>query len=107
MLDDLLGHMVGEVAFGRLGRSRRAQLLCRLFFGLLGAALGMTGAFYFLRNPPDTTNAAMVASMIAVFLSLSAFSLFNIGMARPWRWPGLCFVASFVSMILSRLVFGR
>ena len=41
MLDDLLGHLVGEVAFGRLGRSRRAQLLCRLFFGLLGAAASL------------------------------------------------------------------
>lgn len=107
MLDDLLGHLVGEVAFGRLSRSRRAQLLFRLFFGLLGAALGLIGANFFLTGPPDTRNIPMYASTIAVFLSLSAFSLFNIGMARPWKWPGVCFVASFVSMILSRLVFGR
>jgi hypothetical protein len=107
VLDDLLGHLVGEVAFGRLGRSRRAQLLFRLSFGLLGAVLGLIGALFFLTNPPDTSNTPMYASMIAVFLSLACFSLFNIGMARPWKWPGLCFVASFVSLFVTRLVFGR
>ena len=45
MLDNLLGELFGEVVFGRLGKSRRAQLLVRVFFGLLGAALGIVGAF--------------------------------------------------------------
>lgn len=106
MLDDLLGQLVGEAAFGRLGRSRRAQLIFRLFFGLLGAALGLTGAIYTWRRPIVTTSVAMHASMIAVFLSLACFSLFNVGMARPWRWPGICFVVSFVLMFVTRIAFG-
>ena len=69
--------------------------------------LGVIGAVFFLRDPPKTTNIPMVASMIAVFLSLACFSLFNIGMARPWRWPGICFVASFVSLFVTRILFGR
>ncbi len=106
MLDDLLGQVLGEAAFGRLGHSRRAQLMFRLFFGVLGAALGLIGAIYMWRRPTVTTNVAMHASMIAVFLSLSCFSLFNVGMARSWRWPGICFVVSFVSMFVARIAFG-
>ena len=106
MFDDLLGELVGEAAFGRLGRSRRAQLLFRLFFGLLGAGLGLGGAIYFARTQPVGGNPAMWLSMIAVFLSLSCFSLFNIGMARPWKWPGLAFVGSFVALFVARILFG-
>jgi hypothetical protein len=32
--------------------------------------------------------------------------LFNVGMARPWRWPGICFVVSFVLMFVTRIAFG-
>ena len=39
MIDDLLGELFGEAVFGRLSRSRRGQLLTRLFFGLLGALI--------------------------------------------------------------------
>lgn len=106
MLDDLVGEIVGEAAFGRLSRSRRAQLLFRLFFGLLGAALGLMGALHFVRSPPDTTNTPMYASMIALFVSLACLSLFNVGMARPWRWPGLCFVVSLVLLFVTRIAFG-
>lgn len=106
MLDELLGQVLGEAAFGRLGYSRRAQLIFRLFFGVLGAALGLIGAIYTWRRPTVTTNIAMHASMIAVFLSLACFSLFNVGMARQWRWPGICFVVSFVVMFVARMAFG-
>ena len=37
MFDDWLSELFGEAVFGRLGHSRRAQLLARMFFGLLGA----------------------------------------------------------------------
>ena len=106
MLDDMLGELLGEAAFGRLSRSRRAQLLFRLFFGLLGAGLGLIGVIHFVRTPPATSNTAMYMSMIAMFVSLSCFSLFNIGMARPWKWPGIWFVLSFVSLFVTRIAFG-
>jgi hypothetical protein len=105
MLDDLLGHVVSEAAFG-LGRSRRAQLLLRLFFGLLGAGLGAAGAAYFASHPPRQASGPMLSSIVALFVSLACFSLFNIGLARPWKWPGICFVVSFVSLFVTRILFG-
>lgn len=107
MLDDLIGQLVGEAAFGRLDPSHRVKLIVRLFFGLLGAGLGAAGAIYMLRTPPTTTNLPMLASMIAMFASLGAFFLFNVGMARAWKWPGLAFAASFVAMFVARIALGR
>ena len=106
MLDDLIGQLVGEAAFGRLNPSARAKLIVRLFFGLLGAGLGAAGAIYMVTNPPATTNTALVVSMVAMFLALGCFFLFNVGMARPWKWPGLAFVASFVAMFFARIALG-
>jgi hypothetical protein len=40
MIDDLLGELFGEAVFGRLGRSRPAQLLARLFFDPSGHSWG-------------------------------------------------------------------
>jgi len=37
MIDEFLVHIFGEAVFGRIGHSKRAQLLARLGFGLLGA----------------------------------------------------------------------
>lgn len=106
MLDDLIGHLVGEAMFGRLSPSRRAQLLFRLFFGLLGAGLGVTGLVYFLTRADVTINPALRASMAGMFLGLACFSLCNVGFRRPWRWPGALFIASFVAMFIVRLGFG-
>jgi Ni/Fe-hydrogenase subunit HybB-like protein len=105
MLDDLLAGLFGEAIFGRLPASRRAQLVARLFFGLLGAGLGITGAIYIVRTA-RTQNLAMLASMAAVFGFLACFCLFNVALGRTWRWPGLLFVVSFVMLLLSRLLLG-
>jgi hypothetical protein len=104
MIDDLLGELFGEAVFGRLSRSRRAQLLARLFFGALGALLG--SALHFTVGRRDVTNPVMQASMIAVFLFLACFSLFNVALGRRWRWPGVCFALSFVGLFAARILFG-
>lgn len=106
MIDDILAGIFGEVVLGRLSNSRRAQLLARLLFGLLGAGLGATGAVHFLLRRDLTANAGMDASMVAVFVFLASFSLFNIALARSWRWPGLGFVASFLALFATRILFG-
>lgn len=104
MIDDLLGELFGEAVFGRLSRSRRAQLLARLFFGLLGALLGLIGAWHFTVGRRDVTNPVMQTSIIAIFLFLACFSLFNVALGRRWRWPGICFALSLVGLFAARIL---
>ena len=106
MTDDLLGELFGEAVFGRLSRSRRAQLLARLFFGLLGALLGLIGAWHFTVGRREVTNPVIQTSMIAIFLFLACFSLFNVALGRRWRWPGICFALSFVGLFAARILLG-
>lgn len=106
MIDDILADLFGEAVFGRLSRSRRAQLLFRLFFGLLGAGLGVAGAVHFALKTDLTQNFAMRFSMIALFVFLACFSLFNVALGRKWRWPGVLFVFSFASLFATRIIFG-
>lgn len=107
MLDDILSELVGEAVFGRLGRSERAKLVARLFFGVLGAALCAAGAVYMMLRPGRTTNLPMFACLIGVFGFLACFWLFNVALLRKWRWPGVMFAASFVGMFVARILFGR
>ena len=102
----MLASLFGEVLLGRLAPSRRAKLLGRLFFGLLGMALGVAGAVHMSRRFGDLQNPAMRTSMVAVFVFLACFSLFNVALGRAWRWPGVLFVASFVSLFITRIAFG-
>ena len=105
MIDDLVGHLLGEAAFGRLSRTRQAQLIARLFFGLIGAALGVAGALYMLRSP-QTTNVSFLLSTVALFVSMAAFWLFNVALGRRWKWPAVTFGLSFVLMFVTRIAFG-
>jgi hypothetical protein len=108
MIDDLLAELFGQAVLGGLGRSRRAQLLCRVFFGLLGAGLGIAGAVHFgVSGGNDITNEALHASVIALFVFLAAFFLFNVALGRRWKWPGIGFVLSFVALFATRILFGR
>jgi hypothetical protein len=106
MIDDLLAELFGEAVFGRSSRSRRAQLRARLFFGVLGALLGLAGALHFTVGRREVSNPVMQAGMIAVFLFLACFSLFNVALGRRWRWPGICFALSFVGLFAARILFG-
>jgi hypothetical protein len=106
MIDDILAGIFGEVLLGNRGTSRRAQLLARLFFGLLGAGLGAAGAIHFLRQPDLTNNTARRLSIVVLFVALGCFFLFNVALARKWLWPGLLFVVSFVSLFITRIAFG-
>jgi uncharacterized membrane protein len=105
MIDEILAGIFGEAVFGRIGHSRRAELVARLFFGVLGAGLGLVGAVHVAQRI-DTPNRVMSASMVAAFLFLSCFSLFNVALARAWRWPGTLFLVSLAAVIVSRLALG-
>jgi len=106
MIDEMLGHLFGEAVFGRLNHSRRAQLLFRLFFGLLGATLGVIGAVHFALRTGFTANGALRVSIVLVFVFLAGFSLCNIALGRKWRWPAVFFVLSFLAMFATRILFG-
>jgi hypothetical protein len=106
MIDEMLGQLFGEAVFGKLGNSRRAQLLIRVFLGLLGTTLGIIGAFHFALRTGFTANGALRVSIIMVFVFLAGFSLFNIGLGRKWRWPGVLFVLSFLAVFVTRILFG-
>ncbi len=105
VVDDILVEIFGRAVFGRLGESRRAQLLARVFFGLLGTVLCTAGAVHFVRTVASR-NTAMSMSMVAMFVFLAAFCLFNVALGRTWRWPGVLFVVSFVSLFVTRILFG-
>jgi hypothetical protein len=106
MMDDLLAHLFGEAVFGKMGQSRRAQLLFRVFFGLLGAGLGVAGAIHFGLKIDFTQNTPMRFSIIALFAFLASFSLFNVALGRKWRWPAMFFLVSLVSVFATRIFLG-
>jgi hypothetical protein len=105
MITEIIFELIGEAAFGRLNRSQRAQVLFRVFFGLLGTFLGLAGAYHFIASV-ETPNKGMHASMVALFVFLALFSLFNVAFKRPWRWPGLGIIVSFVALFVTRVVLG-
>jgi len=105
MLDDLLELLFDDVDLGHVP-SRRAQLLARLFLGLLGAGLGTTGAVYIAGRPLAPGNPAMHASMVLLFVAMASLFLCNVALARRWRWPWILFAASFVAMFVARIAFG-
>ena len=107
MIDDILAGIFGEAVLGRLSNSRRAQLLLRLGFGILGAGLSVAGAIHFALKDDLTNNTAMRLSMMSLFVFLACFCLFNVAFARKWRWPGWLFVVSFVMLFVTRILFGR
>jgi hypothetical protein len=41
-----------------------------------------------------------------MFLSMAAFFLVNVALHRPWRWPAIGFVASVVTMFVTRITLG-
>lgn len=106
MFDDLIESLIEELPAGSGNASKRAQLLFRLFFGLLGALLGAAGMVKFIVDPPDTGNTAMWISMLALFFFLACFCLFNVAFLRRWRWPGVMFLISLVMLFVTRIAFG-
>ena len=101
---EVIAHLVGEAAFSRLPHSRQTQLLLRLFFGLIGGALAVAGAVAMSTRSDVSPDLGVVAT--ALFLMLGCFFVFNVGMARQWRWPGLGIVVCFVLLFAVRIVGG-
>ena len=106
MIDELLAHLFGEAVFGKTGSSQQAQLVFRLFFGLIGTGLGIAGAVHFAVRDDFTQNVPMRLSIIGLFGCLASFSLFNVALGRRWRWPTVFFAVNLVSVFATRIMFG-
>lgn len=103
MISEILFELFGEAAFGRLSRSRKAQVVCRVFFGLLGMGLSLAAAYHFIARAPAPSLRLMHASIVSLFLFIAAMSLFNIACRRPWRWPTVGAAVSFVVLLASSI----
>ena len=106
MIDDILAGLFGELVFGRLNNSKRTQLILRMFFGFIGFILAGFGCYHFATATNITQNVALRGSMIAVFVFLGCFSLFNVALGRQWRWPGRLFILSFIALFAVRILYG-
>ena len=100
---DLLAGLV-EGYRGSRTPSGRWQIAARLFFGAAGCMLAAIGTIVFLQRTEPTF--PLRATFVMLFVSIGAFFLFNVLLARTWRWPALLFAGSFVAMFVVRIVWG-
>ena len=84
------------------GGPRRHQALCRVAVGLLGVALSAAGAVRCLGYGSGPFRAAA----IAVFVGLGCVCLFNVALARAWKWPLVLFAMSLPALFVTRFVLG-
>jgi hypothetical protein len=97
-LDDLLD----GIDLG-IGKSKRAQAFLRVFFGLLGTGLAVTGAWHMLGYEAGLHLRLAAA---ALFFFMGAFFLVNVTLLRKASWPWKGFVAAFVMVFVVRIVLG-
>jgi hypothetical protein len=103
MLDDLFESLFEDVDLG-LKSSKRAQIVLRIAFGALGLGLAVVGAWHMLYRAEGGVHLRLGAA--GMFLLLASFCFFNICLLKPWRWPGVLFLASFGLLFVLRIVFG-
>ena len=97
-LDDLLDGIGPDI-----GKSKRAQWVVRVLFGLVGTALSAVGAWHTLGY--DASLHFRLAG-VALFVFLGAFFLVSVTFARRASWPWKGFLAAFVLLFVVRIVFG-
>jgi hypothetical protein len=96
-LDDLLD------GFGPDLKSKRAQAVIRVLFGLLGLVLSAAGAWR-MRGYDAGLHFRLTAALL--FFFLGAFFLVNVIMVRKTSWPWKGFLLSFVLLFVVRILFG-
>ena len=86
-----------------LFKSKRAQGVLRVFFGLLGTGLAAAGAWHTLGYEASLH---FRLAAVALFVFMGAFFLVNVTLLRRASWPWKGFVAAFVMLFVVRIVFG-
>lgn len=96
-----LGDMLD--GFGPDLKSKRAQALIRVLFGLLGLVLSAAGAWH-MRSYDASLHFRIAGAIL--FFFLGAFFLVNVILTSKasWSWKG--FILSFVLLFVVRIVFG-
>ena len=89
--------------FGPDLKSKRAQAVIRVLFGLLGLVLSAAGGWH-MRGYDAGLHFRLAGA--AVFFFLGAFFLVNVILARnaSWSWKGL--LLSFALLFVVRILFG-
>ena len=101
MLDDLFESFDLPPSPGR-----RGQTVIRVLVGLVGALLALAGLYKGIVEGFGGAGLMFRAAGCLVFGFLLCLCMFNVALHRPWRWPGLGFVASLVAIFLVRVIFG-
>ena len=97
-LDDLFDFIEPNIL-----KSKRAQSVMRVLFGLVGTALSAVGAWHTLDY--DASLHFRLAG-VALFVFLGAFFLVNVTLARKSTWPLKGFAAAFVMLFVVRILLG-
>lgn len=104
MLDDILQALV-QGYLGSRTPSERWRKLARLFFGLLGAGLSFAGAVVIVGRE-RTASLPLRFSFLLLFIGFGSIWLFNVALARKWRWPAVLLFVSLPLIFFVRIVLG-
>jgi hypothetical protein len=96
-LDDLLDGIGPDL------KSKRAQTVIRVLFGLLGLLLSAAGAWHMLGY--DASVHFRLAAVV-LFFFVGAFFLVTVILASKASWPWKGFLLSFVLLFVVRILFG-
>jgi hypothetical protein len=102
-LGDLLEALADAAGLRNLPVSERTRGCVRVGFGVLLAALTLTGAWQMLRYPASLH---FRLAGTALFVAIAAFGIFNIVLLRRWRWPGCLVLVALAGIFAVRILLG-
>lgn len=95
---------LGEFVFG--GKpTPRSQAVARIVFGALGTGLSAAGAVH-LWVAGSIPGLPLRVAASGFMLGLASLWLFNVMLAKPWRWPLWCVGLGLPLVFVVRIVFG-
>jgi hypothetical protein len=102
VIDDLFEGLLDALFSGK-STSKRAEVVMRMLFGLMGVALSVVGIYHMMGYDAGWHFRLAAAAML---FFLACFCAFNITLLLKWRWPGKFFILSLIGLFLVRILFG-